>query len=95
MSTKRSKKCGINSVTSTHSTRDANINISVLQIEKMKQKMYQFDHLMLLSAMVTSDKDSISRFLAHDFINIFQRKILWKSHFGEQSSNQIFASPFA
>lgn len=44
------------------------------KLRKWNKNMSQFDHLMLLSAIATSDKGSISRFLTHDFINIFQGK---------------------
>lgn len=60
--------------------------------------MSQINHLMLLSAIVTSDKDSISRFLTHDFINVFQRKIfqyktLWKSYFGGKAQIPSLLDP--
>lgn len=71
MLTERSKKWSINPVTSTHSTKEADINISILQTEKRNKNMSRFDHLMLLSDIVTTDKDSNSRFLTLDFINIF------------------------
>lgn len=71
MLTERSKKKSINPVTSTYSTKEADINISILQTEKRNKNMSRFDHLMLLSDIVTTDKDSNSRFLTLDFINIF------------------------